>query len=134
MENFIKAGAFANFGQKLWPKRLQVPIPTIVNIGRHQKSQKNYCHHWIHHTRFVQKTKFHQDWKICHFWFKTVAWKITGTNIDRCQYWQASRITKKFAIIDFKAFDFCRVLHFIKTEALATLAQNYCHHWIHQPS
>ena len=32
-----------------------------------------------------------------------------------------------------RAFDLCRVSNFIKTEALATLAQNYCHHWIHHP-
>ena len=133
MENFLKAGAFAIFGQKLWPKRLQVPILTIVNIGRRQESQKNYCHHWIHHTRFVQSTKCHQNWKICHFWFKTFNWKMAGANINSCECWQISRITKKFVIIDFRAFDLCRVSNFIKTEALATLAQNYCHHWIHQP-
>ena len=32
-----------------------------------------------------------------------------------------------------RAFDLCRVSNFIKTEVFATLAQNYCHHWIHHP-
>ena len=40
---------------------------------------------------------------------------------DRCQYWQASRITKKFVTIDFRAFDLCRVSNFIKTDLLQLL-------------
>ena len=58
---------------------------------------------------------------------------MTGAYIDRCQYWQASRIPKIFVTIKFRAFDLYRVSNFIKTEALATLAQNYCHYWIHHP-
>ena len=34
---------------------------------------------------------------------------MTGSNIDRCQYWQASRITKSFLTIEFRAFDLCRL-------------------------
>ena len=51
---------------------------------------------------------------------------MTGANIDRLQESQ-----KKIVIIKFRAFYFCRVSNFIKTEALATLAQNYCYQWIH---
>ena len=46
---------------------------------------------------------------------------MTGTNIDRCQYWQMSRITKKFVAIEFRTFDLCKLPSFIKTEAHATI-------------
>ena len=54
------------------------------------KITKNYCHHWIHHPRFVQSTKFHQNWNICCSSSKTVAEKMTGVNIDKRQESQKS--------------------------------------------
>ena len=55
---------------------------------------------------------------------------VTGINIDRRQ-----KLQKKFATIEFRAFDLCRVSNYIKTEALATFVQNYdlkddrCQYW-----
>ena len=60
---------------------------------------------------------------------------MRGANIDRCRYWQASRITKNIVTIEFRASNLCRVSHFIKTEALATFVQNCglkdarCQYW-----
>ena len=45
---------------------------------------------------------------------------LTGINIDRHQ-----KLQKTFVTIEFRAFDLCRVLNFIKTEAPATFVQNY---------
>ena len=121
VQNFIKTGAFAflveNCGLK--DNRYQYwQLPILAGIT----NPKIYCHHWIHYAPFVQSTKFNQNWKIYHFWSKTVTKKITGANIDRSQYWHMSRITKNFATIKFRAFNVSRVSNFIKTEALATLA------------
>ena len=66
---------------------------TGPNIDRWQywqtsKITKNYCHRWIHRPRFVQITKFHQNWSICRSSSKTMTWKMTG--------WQVSRITENY--------------------------------------
>ena len=50
---------------------------TSINIDRRQKLQKNYCHHWIQHPRFVQSTKFLQNRRICHYSSKAMASKMT---------------------------------------------------------
>ena len=80
VQNFIEIERFVVFGPKLWPKRWQVPIPTGAKIA------KNYCHYWIHWPRFMQSTKFHQNWSLCRSSFKTMTWKMAGANIDRCQH------------------------------------------------
>ena len=80
VQNFIKIEAFAILCSKLpklWPNRWQVHILTCVNIDRLQKLQKNYCLHWVHHPRFVQRTKFLQNWCICHSSSKAMTSKMT---------------------------------------------------------
>ena len=66
---------------KLWPNRWQVHRLTSVNIDRRQKLEKKYCHHWIHCPRFVQSTKFLQNWRISHSSSKAMASKMTVSTL-----------------------------------------------------
>ena len=80
VQNLIKIEAFAVLGPKLpklWLNWWQVHTLTSVNIDTRQKLQKNYCHHWIHQPQFVQRTKFLQNWRICHSSSKVMASKMT---------------------------------------------------------
>ena len=108
VQNFIKPGAFAflveNCGLK--DNRYQYwQLSILAGI----KNPKKLLSPLNSPCSVFQSTKFNQNWKICHFWPKTVTKKITGANIDRSQYWQASRITKNFATIKFRAFNVSRV-------------------------
>ena len=61
------------------------------------KIRKNYCRHWIHRPWFVQRTKFHQNWSIYRSSSKTMAWKMTHTNIGRCQESQKTIVINEFS-------------------------------------
>ena len=73
--------------------------------------------------------------KLFQLLFKAMAWKMTGANIDSCEIWQASKITKTIVTIEFTTLDLCRVRNFIKIEAFVIFVQNYglkddrCQHW-----
>ena len=77
---------------------------------------KNYCHYWIHRSHFVLSTKFHQNWSICRSSSKTMAWQMTGANIDRCY-----KLQKTIATNELTALDLWRVQNFIKIEAFLVL-------------
>ena len=77
---------------------------------------KSYCHYWIHRSHFVLSTKFHQNWSICRSSSKTMAWQMTGANIDRCY-----KLQKTIATNELTALDLWRVQNFIKIEAFVVL-------------
>ena len=67
--------------------------------------------------------------------FKTMTWNMTGANIDKCQNWQAPRITINYCHYSVYHFRFVQSTKFHQTEAFAVLLPNYglkddrCQHW-----
>ena len=102
----------------------------ILNIDRRQEPQKNIV--TIEFTT-LGLSKYQISSKL-----ENLAFLVQNCDLkdDRCQYQQVSilagvKYRKNFVTIEFRVFDFdlsLRVSNFIKIEALATLALNYCHH------
>ena len=97
------------------------------------ENHKTYCRDWIYYPHFVLSMKFHQNSSICCFSSKTMAYQMTGANIDRCQYLQASKIQKTIATIEFTALDLCRVRDSIKIEAFVVLRPKLWPEWWQVP-
>ena len=100
VRNFIKIEAFSVLRPKLWPDRWQVPTLTGVNIDRRHKLQKAIA--TIELTALDLWRVFHQNWSIRRSSYKTMAWKMTGANIGRCQESQKTIVINEFST--FKLF------------------------------
>ena len=69
-----------------------------VSVLTGNKNYKNICHHYIQGLWFMQ-FQISSKLKLLQLLFKTMAWKMTGTNIGSYQIWQASRIAKKLLLL-----------------------------------